>query len=1582
LAKFDIVPTDNGDFEITTEVTRHYIDGEWVEFDEPLKVWVGYDMRGNLKIFPQDVKEGLEKEDYTLGFGLPVDFGFDIYAADVNKELVPDLTIGQMCNEVIGKTLKIAEEKWALYEEYMEDYDWYYAADTYAEAMAAAEEALATEDLANVFEANKTVEAAIAQVVAVKANYYSELIDELEAEVNANYAGYPYKKEDEGKYTSASKELLESAMNQVTNIIDNSETLSYTAIENALAEIQASLDQLEGTKLTLSTLPQVVKDIPANVFHSEYINNAVWTQNITLNEGVRGVRLTFLENHPGNSGNIRNYPMIAIGEINVYDVDGNKIPLDSTCFEANYTETQEGFASTVARLCDGNYGAQGFYHSPWSGEEPQEYIWIDIDFPGTEAHQVFTLEVFSRDRSTTMGRVSLFPKKVAITEVGSPYKPLLYVENPYNVTVGNKITSVDQIKADGLYVIMGLHNTQSVLEFNEDSMIVDTEPTGTAMFYHGFDRFHASAQAVRAEGVYRFVPNGDGTFKALNLGLAKYLPSTEESGFISGKTTYEAEKAANLNIVSSTNVNGAFVMYEFHEGLTTTTFDANGESAIYQTPYVTYMDWDGGMASRPVTDPQPFRDPDGNIRDAQGDVLCFNKANGEGEWEIYEVTMDNPDFYWLTNMTSVIENLGLVRGTDPGCVSDLGVLGTVLENAEQVVADSAYADAPAAAVALAKEIAAVDSLEKNPMEPGVYQIVSANADFMAKQGVEKALYATIDANGVPFFGWKTLEEGNTGFYFKFEQVDGRDYVDSGRIEEEQADLVYSIRPIAKYDADHNPYYIGQARGTSTQIGLVSIYPSHYLVKNLEGAEFNLRLASGEPDFCIHTNGHGGGSGQSGDIVYWDGTIGSSQWFLRRVDAEEIESTEGTIARNGLFEAIEKLRTLLNGVEGNSTITEANRLLQSAEAGIDSFTITELLQMTDRLNEAYDNINGSTTIFIAEVPCYSTANKNSVAFEMNNAISNLSAFQCNIHLPAGFSIALKEDGTYDVELNRNRVSSTHTISASKKDDGSYLLVCYSNNNEVIKDGSGELFYINIETDRLALAGTHTIQASNILFSTPAGKEIAVADNTLGSIEMYMPADVETDNILNSEDLRRVVTALSQDDYNWERLEKAAADMNEDGEITIIDIAAVSDAVNNGYVKREMNTMQDDGSITFRIENNGFHSNAENQFPVSIESDKPVTAVQFDMSIAGGAGFGGATLNGNAINTHLLNVTELSNGNWRIIIYASNNAAINNDLLTITINGPRKENQEQSIDITNLKICTSDFNEYWFADINISVSTSKMGDANGDGKITISDVVMTVNALMNNINDNFVLEAADMNKDGKITIADVVGVVNALLNGEEEETPSIGDINIGDDVDNAVTNAPIKHGLPALHVSNASANEATMIVRLDNAHMYSAMQFDMALPEGVSIKEISMNGKHHIAYNERRVVAYSLTNSTFGEDGNIMSITLDVDNSIEGAVIAFDNIIVSTPESAERRLNAVNARVEGTTGIDGAECDATVIYAEEGRIVIEATNNGVAEIINAYGIVHKVEIATGKNHIAVEQKGVFVVKIGNKITKVVL
>ena len=893
LGEFEFTLRPDGEFEITTYATRQYVDGAWVDYDEPLKLWVGYRWDGKLKLATADDKALLEAGDIHSGsLHYPIDFGFAIYKATVNKELVPDKTAAQMCSEVLASKFKTANELKEKYSEYASTSEYYYKPldDVLAEAQAALDAA----DLAAAFAASESFANAYAWYVVSKVDYYSPLHEELTAKYDNNKAEPPYSQEHSGCYTPQSLEYL----NQIEGILglllegqSNEEyPYSYSEIENYYAQIETLIELFEGSTLYFSTFPEIVADISnANFPYADYPNNAVWKKNVVLAAPISGIRLTPLSVYIGSAGGgglYGKYPMLALGEIKLYDANGDEVALDASMVSANYTEQNEGFESTAARLVDGVIeGAGSYYHSPWSGTQPSEHVYIELNFP--EAMDNFTFEVYSRDKSTTGGQVSLFPFKVAITTAGEAYDPLLFAENPYNVIVGEKVTSVDQITADGYYVIKGLLNTQPVLAYDEDGETVITkEPAGKAMFYHGTDRFHAAAAAVRAAGAYRFIPNGDGTFKVLSLGLAKYWPSTTETGYVGNKVTYEAAKAANLNIVPSTNVAEAFVMYEYQAGLTTEVAaeaaegEEAGEPTVYNTPYVMFMDWADKLATRPVTDPQPFRDDDGEIVDGQGDNMCFNKANGEGEWEIYKVSIENPDFFYLTNMVGAFDELGLKVGTNPGEVANLGNLEGVLAAAQKVIADSAYVDAPAAAAALAAEIATVTKLEKNPMVEGIYQVVSAVAEFAET----KALYATVTEEGAPTFGWKSLAQNDIQFYFAFEKGDADDLVAGGTIDEADADKVYTIRAISTYEPE-TAYYIGYADDKSVQIDLFADETSDYLVLNATGSAFNLQLAGKNNVFSIHANGHGGGSGQNGNIVYWDGTAGASQWYLRKVNYE-------------------------------------------------------------------------------------------------------------------------------------------------------------------------------------------------------------------------------------------------------------------------------------------------------------------------------------------------------------------------------------------------------------------------------------------------------------------------------------------------------------------------------------------------------------------------------------------------------------------------------------------------------------------------------------------------------------------------
>ena len=68
---------------------------------------------------------------------------------------------------------------------------------------------------------------------------------------------------------------------------------------------------------------------------------------------------------------------------------------------------------------------------------------------------------------------------------------------------------------------------------------------------------------------------------------------------------------------------------------------------------------------------------------------------------------------------------------------------------------------------------------------------------------------------------------------------------------------------------------------------------------------------------------------------------------------------------------------------------------------------------------------------------------------------------------------------------------------------------------------------------------------------------------------------------------------------------------------------------------------------------------------------------------------------------------------------------------------------------------------FPDANVTFVKFKLGDANGDGVVTITDAVAVVDYILDNPSADFFKPAADVSGDGDITITDAVGIVDIIL-----------------------------------------------------------------------------------------------------------------------------------------------------------------------------------------------------------------------------
>ena len=200
---------------------------------------------------------------------------------------------------------------------------------------------------------------------------------------------------------------------------------------------------------------------------------------------------------------------------------------------------------------------------------------------------------------------------------------------------------------------------------------------------------------------------------------------------------------------------------------------------------------------------------------------------------------------------------------------------------------------------------------------------------------------------------------------------------------------------------------------------------------------------------------------------------------------------------------------------------------------------------------------------------------------------------------------------------------------------------------------------------------------------------------------------------------------------------------------------------------------------------------------------------------------------------------------------------------------------------------------------------MGDANGDGDVNIADAVVTVTSILGQpIEGNFYKYAADMNNDSEIDIFDVSMIVSNVL-GAKTPAP-------------ALTRGNIDH-VPAEAIRlTADANHIYMDI--DQAQQYTAFQFDMSLPEGMSldgVKLVSGITDHQVSFvkrseNEYRVVGLSLSNEVLrSADGHL--IQLQISNTASEDHVKVSNMLFVTP--AGKTVTGIDEHLNTTMTTDG-------------------------------------------------------------------
>ena len=267
----------------------------------------------------------------------------------------------------------------------------------------------------------------------------------------------------------------------------------------------------------------------------------------------------------------------------------------------------------------------------------------------------------------------------------------------------------------------------------------------------------------------------------------------------------------------------------------------------------------------------------------------------------------------------------------------------------------------------------------------------------------------------------------------------------------------------------------------------------------------------------------------------------------------------------------------------------------------------------------------------------------------------------------------------------------------------------------------------------------------------------------------------------------------------------------------------------------------------------------------------------------------------------------------------------------------------------------------------------GDVNNDAQVTVADVNDVALYIIGQDPIGFVYDAADVNGDEEVDIADIILLVNQILAQEPVTTEQQAVIN------RARQYADSSNSLFIENFTIAEGETRQIAIMLNNNAAFSAFQADIYLPEGLEFVEATLSDRkadHSLASRVRvdgsvRLLSYSLgVNAFAGSEGELVYMTVKAtDNFVGDFQIEIDNIIFVQPNQTTCYLEPTVADVTGYTGVEGVEDDEIVVKVVGNSIVAPEG----AEVYDLNGL------RVNAENLA---KGIYIVKVGNQVVKVII
>lgn len=243
--------------------------------------------------------------------------------------------------------------------------------------------------------------------------------------------------------------------------------------------------------------------------------------------------------------------------------------------------------------------------------------------------------------------------------------------------------------------------------------------------------------------------------------------------------------------------------------------------------------------------------------------------------------------------------------------------------------------------------------------------------------------------------------------------------------------------------------------------------------------------------------------------------------------------------------------------------------------------------------------------------------------------------------------------------------------------------------------------------------------------------------------------------------------------WRSTDGEIAKVDKDGIVTPINIGQCKIIMTSGYSQKDtciVKVLDNYLSIDSAI---GVPSGTL-VLPIRLNNTSNITGMQFELQLPDGVSVAQDKL-GNLLaslsdraDDQMITGSRLTNGNYQFVVFSKNSKPLLGNegaiaYVTLKIS-PDMAIGDYTIGMRNIELTTPTGKAIYNMDksAKLTIDDVKMGDVNGDGRVTVTDAVCIVNYIHERYPSVFIDKAADVNGDGLITITDAVGIINMIQN----------------------------------------------------------------------------------------------------------------------------------------------------------------------------------------------------------------------------